>query len=71
VGALLLGSHFARQQALDALHESRRRLPSREARPLQLAESVRHLLVIIRRIVDHDRQQECLRGRNEVGAIDG
>ena len=63
--------HFSRQQMLHSLDKSRGRLSRRQTRPLQLPESVRHLIVVVRRIVDYHRHQECSRGRKQMRPIDG
>ncbi len=44
--------------------------PARQARPLHLPKPVRHPIIVIKRLVDHDRQQESLVGRYQVGPID-
>jgi hypothetical protein len=51
-------SLFGRQQAREALGESGRRLPRRQARPLHLVEFLRNACVSFRCIIDDDRHDE-------------
>src|ERR1700751_2191993 len=61
---------LARQELSDSCNELRSRITARQPRPLQFPKLLRYPLIIVSRVVDYDRHQECFVRGHEMAAID-